>query len=186
VNVFNRIVTVLLLLFLWILIILVAAVPQGMIDLARQGLDWAQQMLVVLETLQPQWLFPLLQVATVLLTTIIALLLLWLELRRPRTPAVKVHLESGGEASVTADSVARRLAWHLDQLADVVSVAPHVRTRGGGVDIQLDLETAPDVDVPMKTEEVVAVTREVIESQMGLQLNKVKVNIQHTDFPETL
>ena len=38
----------------------------------------------------------------------------------------------------------------------------------------------------MKTEEVVAVARDVIETQMGLQLNKVKVNIDHAPFKPAL
>ena len=49
-------------------------------------------------------------------------------------------------------------------------------------ELELDLQTAPEVDVPMKTEEVVAVAREVIESQMGLQLSKIQVNIEHVPY----
>ncbi len=65
-------------------------------------------------------------------------------------------------------------------------MTPVVRTRGASVDVDLNLQTAPDVDVAMKTEEVVAVARDVIETQMGLQLNKVKVNIDHAPFKPAL
>jgi hypothetical protein len=36
----------------------------------------------------------------------------------------------------------------------------------------------------MKTDEVIAVAREVVEEQMGLQLGKVHVRIQHAAYPE--
>jgi len=78
------------------------------------------------------------------------------------------------------------VGWHVDQLTDVITVIPQVRTRGTAVDITLDLETTPDVDVPMKTEEVMAVVRDVVEGQMGLQLRRVKVNVRHAPYGEAL
>ena len=62
-------------------------------------------------------------------------------------------------------------------------MTPQVRTRGSAVDVQLDLQTSPDVDIPMKTDEVIALTRDVIQAQMGLQVNKIKVNIEHAPYP---
>jgi uncharacterized membrane protein len=174
------------LIVLWAVIVMLAAVPGTALDWARQSLNWVQQNLGLLGTLSPSWLGPLLRVATIVLATVIVLILLWREVRRGGTPAVKLQLPSGGEASVTAESVARRLAWHLDQLADVRSVEPHVKTRGRSVDIALDLETSPDVEVPMKTEEVMVMTRQIVQEQLGLQLGKVEVNIRHTAFPETI
>ena len=51
------------------------------------------------------------------------------------------------------------------------------------MDIDLMLETSPDVDVPMKTEEVIEVTREVVGERMGLKLGKVAVKIKHAPYP---
>jgi len=136
--------------------------------------------------MQTGWLYTLLRGATIIVATLLGLAWLMQELRRKQTPVVKMRLPSGGEAAVTADSISRRLAWHIDQLADVNSVTPVVRTRGNSVDVDLSLQTAPDVDVPMKTEEVVAVARDVIETQMGLHLNKVKVNIDHAPYRPAL
>ncbi|MEA3334521.1 MAG: hypothetical protein U9R25_01325 [Chloroflexota bacterium] len=184
-NAFNRVITILVLILAWAAVVLVAAIPETALSWVQQGLLWLEQSLATLAGFNPSWLYPLLRAATIVLSTIIAAGLLWLELRRDKTPAVKVSLQSGGEAAVTTESVARRLSWHVDQLADVIRSTPNVRARGNSVDIQLDLETAPDVDVPMKTEEVMAVTREVIEDQMGLQLNRLKVNIHHAPFPES-
>jgi hypothetical protein len=186
VNVVNRIITVLVVIILWAAIVLLAAAPQQGLAWARSGVDWVEVSLFQLAAMQPGWIYPLLRGATIIVATLLALAWLMQELRRKQTPVVKMRLSSGGEAAVTADSISRRLAWHIDQLADVNSVTPVVRTRGNSVDIDLNLQTAPDVDVPMKTEEVVAVARDVIERQMGLQLNKVKVNIEHAPFKPAL
>jgi hypothetical protein len=186
VNVINRIITVLVVIVLWAAIVILAAAPEQALAWARQGLDWVEVSLFQLAAMQPAWLYPLLRGATIVVVTLLTLAWLMQELRRKQTPVVKMRLPSGGEAAVTADSISRRLAWHIEQLADVNSVRPVVRTRGNSVDIDLNLQTAPDVDVPMKTEEVVAVARDVIETQMGLQLNKVKVNIEHAPFKPPL
>ncbi len=185
-NLINRIITVLLVIVLWGVIVLLAATPAQTLTWGRQGLDWVEVSLYQLAAMQPGWLYPLLRAAAILVATLLALAWLMQELRRKRTPVVKMRLPSGGEAAVTTDSISGRLAWHIDQLADVVSVAPVVRARGASLDVDLTLQTAPDVDVPMKTEEVVAVTRDVVETQMGLQLNKVTVHIEHTPYKPPL
>lgn len=185
-NVINRIIAILVAIVLWAAVVVLAALPERGLAWARQGLDWIEVSLFQLASMQPAWLYPLLRGGTIIVVTLLALVWLMQELRRKRTPVVKMRLASGGEAAVTADSISRRLAWHIDQLADVNTVTPVVRTRGNSVDIDLNLQTAPDVDVPMKTEEVVAVARDVIERQMGLQLNKVKVHIEHAPFKSVL
>ena len=91
---------------------------------------------------------------------------------------------AGGEAHIAVDSIAQRLAYSIDQLPDVVKVSPRIVGRSRGVDIDLVLETSPDIDVPMKTEEVLQVCKEVVEERMGLKLGKVQVKIKHAPFPK--
>jgi hypothetical protein len=184
--IFNRVVVVLLIGLSWIVIVLIAAAPDLSLAWTRQGLVALEQALARGASMGPAWTFGVGRAGVILVSTLLALLLLRWELRRKRTPVVKLKAPSGGEAAVTADSIARRLAWHVDQLADVISVAPRVRTRGSAVDIQLDLQTSPDVDIPMKTEEVIALTRDVVQTQMGLQVSKIKVNIEHAPYGSAL
>jgi uncharacterized alkaline shock family protein YloU len=90
----------------------------------------------------------------------------------------------GGEARITIDSVEQRLAYNIDQLPDVIHVTPRVTGRSRGVDVDLLLETSPEVDIPMKTEEVLQVTREAIVERMGLKLGKVQIKIKHAPYPK--
>ena len=108
--------------------------------------------------------------------------LLFFEVMSVRQRGVRIRTSEGGSAELDPSSVGRRLQWHLDQLAEVITVIPAVKSRRGGVDIRLEIETAPDVDIPMKTDEVVDVTREVIERDMGLRLGKLDVRIRCAPF----
>jgi hypothetical protein len=115
---------------------------------------------------------------------VLCLILLWLELRRPRKRSIRVQKVAGGEAHIAIDSIAQRLAYNIDQLPDVISVSPRIEGHSRGVDIDLLLETSPEVDVPMKTEEVLQVTKEVIEDKMGLKMGKAQVKIKHAPYPK--
>jgi uncharacterized alkaline shock family protein YloU len=66
----------------------------------------------------------------------------------------------------------------------VISVSSRIEGHARGVDIDLYLETSPEVDVPMKTEEVLQVTREVIEDKIGLKMGKAQVRIKHAAYPK--
>ena len=171
-NVFNRIVVVLILLILLAALVTLAVVPFNALSAVRTGVDGLQTFLTNFA-----------QSSNTLFMLIFGLLLAF-ELRRGGPRVVRVHTEGGSQASVTTDSVARRLTWHIDQLADVISVTPVVSAHGQSVNVRLDLETQPEVDVPMKTDEVVGVTREVITERMGLQLGKVEVRIKHAPYQE--
>ena len=91
---------------------------------------------------------------------------------------------TGGEAQITVESIEQRLAYNLDQLPDVIKVTSTITGRTRGVDVDLVLETSPEIDVPMKTEEILEVTREVIGERMGLKLGKVQVKIKHAPYPK--
>ena len=108
--------------------------------------------------------------------------LIFAEIMSARRRGVRIRTSEGGSAEVDTGSIGRRLQWHLDQMAEVITVMPAVKSRGGAVDIRLEIETSPDVDIPMKTDEVVVVTREVIEQDMGLRLGKLDVHVRCAPF----
>lgn len=177
-NVFNRIVVTVGLFVLIALALIAIIVPYPAIQIIKQGLLRAEAGLNY-----QTWQFVLIAGVGVI---VISLILLWLELRRPRATAVTIQKVSGGRAKLRTESIARRIVWHVDRLTDVVKATPHVRAKGNGVEIDLDLETSPEIDVPMKTEEVIAVVRDQVEEKMGLKLLRVNVQIRSTEYPEGL
>lgn len=180
-NGFNRFVATLLWLAM-LLVTLVAAISP------LQSIEWLQMNLAELATwlnmvkLETPVYFVVGQAAVGIGALLIFGALAFFELMTMRRRGVRIHTAEGGAVELDTESVARRLQWHLDQLAEVITVVPVVRPRGGSVDIRLEIETAPDIDIPMKTDEVVDVTRHIIEQDMGLRLGKLDVHIRCAPF----
>jgi hypothetical protein len=183
VSIFNRVLTVLLLLSLLILALLFALRPDQTIEVVQDALENTRAFLIGLEA-SSRWLYVLGRIAFAALAVAILGPLLWIELQPRRPKTINVKTEAASRATLSTDSVARRLAWHLDQISDVITVTPQVTPHGKSVDVLLDLETSPEIDVPMKADEVVAVAREVLEERMGLQPGKIKVQIKHSPYQD--
>jgi len=183
-NVFNRLVVIVLLvvgmIVLPVVLVLVPTRPDLVTIIGQQGLS-----LLKAFGEPNRFLFILGGILSAVLVFVVCGLLLWLELRRPYGKVVRVQKVSGDEAKVTTDSIARRLEYNIDQLAEIISVRPRVMAKGKGVQIRLDVETSPEVDVPAKTEEISKVAREVIEERMGLKLaGKLEIHIKHAPYPK--
>jgi hypothetical protein len=184
-NVFNRLIMILLLLLLIVLTAVVAIAPAQSFDLTAKFFQWSYQNATAYMNSTNDWaLFAAGRVLVGGAIVVICLLLLWLELRRPRKKTIRAQKMEGGEAHIAIDSIAQRLAYNIDKLPDVVKVTPRISERSRSVDVDLLLETSPDIDIPMKTEEVLQVTREVIVDRMGLKLGKVQVKIKHAPYPK--
>ncbi|NOX61414.1 MAG: hypothetical protein GXP42_05640 [Chloroflexi bacterium] len=183
-NTFNRFVTILILLLLAVFIVALAAQPNQTITWMQIQLGNGATALARYQITDPTN-FTLARVAAVLIAILVFIPLLLAEVRRKGDSSVRVRTEAG-DALVTTDSIARRLAWHLDQLADVIAVEPEVRARGDHVDIIIHVETSPVVDVPMKTEEIMLLTRDVVEQDMGIKVGRLNVRLHHSDYPEVV
>ncbi len=183
INLFNRLVAVVVWLALLAGIIYLAAAPVGTFTTVSARMDaFAEQLTLWQAANATNFLIG--QIAVGLAALLLFGTLLWVELWPKRKRGVRVHTSEGGSVELDTASIARRLAWHLDQLAEVITVFPSVKARGSAVDIQLEIETAPEIDVPMKTDEVVEVTRDIIEQDLGLKLGKLDVRMRHVPFSE--
>lgn len=181
-NVFNRIVVILLLFVIIVLAAVYIIAPGESLRLVAVTSEWLHQG-TVNYIQSDRLLFAGGRVLIGGALIILCLIILWLELRRPRRKSIRAQKVEGGEARITIESVEQRLAYNIDQLPDVIKVTPRVTGKSRGVDVDLVLETSPEVDIPMKTEEVLEVTREVIVERMGLKLGKVQIKIKHAPYP---
>lgn len=178
---FNRTVATLLWLALLAVTCSLAIAPLTSIEIAQDGLVRFSEMVEAWRLRNPEN-FAIGQWAIVATSVAVFGLLVWLEILALRRRGVKVRTAQGGSVEVETNSIGRRLEWHLDQLAEIITVVPVVRSKGGSVDIKLEIEAAPDIDVPMKTDEVVEVTRDIIEQDMGLKLGKLDVHMRCAPF----
>jgi hypothetical protein len=180
-NLFNRIVAILLWLILMGACLVAAIAPLQTVDWLQGQLTLSAAWLHALQEENPTY-FIVGQAAFGIGALLIFGTLIFFEFMTGRRRGVRIRTAERGLAELDTSSVARRLQWHLDQLAEVITVVPAVRSRGGSVDIRLEIETAPDIDIPMKTDEVVDVTRDIIEQDMGLRLGKLDVHVRCAPF----
>lgn len=176
-NIFNRAVVVLQVVLLIVLLIVMSVVPFTVLERLQYT---AQQ---VQDTLQLDWprSYVILLLAAVLLIALLVLLL-WLEIRPQAKRSVTVRGSHGTEAVVSTESVAQSLQYHIREVPDVFKVKPTVRGKRSGLDIVLDLETRPEIDIPSKMEEVSQAARDLVESKMGLRIANIKVQVKHGPY----
>lgn len=114
----------------------------------------------------------------------ISALLLYLELM----PGGKqrMHLKSiqGADVLMSSDAITSQLQYALDPLPGVIRAQPKVyKGSGDSVDVLIDLTTTPDVDVKKKTDEVMDITRTVLEGGLGLRVGKVQIKLEQMKAP---
>ncbi len=181
-NLFNRVVTALLFLLLLAISVLIAVVPAQALILIKSQSDALLGLVQSWYAYNPFY-FLLFQIALVVVSVLLFGGLFLLEIWPRKAAGVMVRTESGTKARMETDSISRRLAWHLDQLAGVISVEPKVKPSGKKIDLDVTVEAAPDVDVPSKTEEITNVVRDVVENRLGLVMGKLHVFIKYSNFP---
>ncbi len=178
---FNRIVTAILWLLLLISINILAVAP-------LQTIVQTQQILTIALTALEHWQatnssnFIIAQATLGIAAVLVFGILLWLELWGMRQRGVRIRTAAGGSAELDTASISRRLEWHLEQVAEVNSVIPTVHAKGGAVNVRLEVEVMPEVDIPLKTDEVVALARDVVEEDIGLTLGRLDVHMRCAPF----
>jgi len=183
VNVFNRILMILVILVVFFVSTIGLFVPFESMAVVEGVVG---STLRTMNRIRPEFLLPFraLLILCAILFDMLLIGLLTLEIRGSARRTLRVAKVGGGEVSVTAESLAERIQYHVDQLADVINVKVKVAPRGGGVDLDLNIQTGADVNVPEKAEQVLEVTRQVVEDKMGLRLaRKPRINIHAMPYP---
>jgi len=183
VNTFNRIVMTLVILVLCFVVTVGLVVPQQSLEAVEGTISGA---LHTIGRIRPEFVLPFraLLILVALLVDVLLIGLLLLEIRGPAKRSIHVKKVGGGEVVVTDESLAERLQYYLGQLADVVTDKVKVAPRGGGVDLEVDVQTGVDVNVPEKAEQILQVTHQVVEDKMGLVMaRKPRINIHAMPTP---
>ena len=180
-NAFNRavmIVSILIaLLCLVILMLLIAFRPLQAFNVLRDGLDRFERAVY-------DGQFFAIFLATLGAFIVFFALVLWLEMRRPRYKTVRIRTKGRGAAQLGVHSVMESLHNRIDELPGVREVRPRVVSRGRDVEVAIDLDTGPSVNVPELTNKVVDLSHDIVEGQLGVRIHgKVKVSIEHEPLP---
>ena len=176
-NVFNRILAVLAILVALAVVLLVMLYPLDAVDVVKANLDQFEESLF-----DNQFFYLFLAVSGAV--ELLLLVLLWLEVRRPRRRTVRVKTKEGGRAQLGIESVSQSLEYRIDELAGVRRVAPHVVSRGRDVDVIIELDTSPSVNIPVLTDQIMDLCHDIVEGQLGVKIHgKPDIRITHEPYP---
>ncbi len=174
---FTRIVAAIFWLLLLVVVTTVAAAPVWSLTWLQDWSASAMEQLQRWQTMSPANFIIIQATVGILAITSFGILFWWTAFAGQQR-GVRIRTPDGGSAELDVNSISQRLEWHLAQVAEVNNVVPLVKARGGAVDIRLEVEVLPSVDIPLKTDEVVVVTRDVIEDMIGLTLGKLDVHLR--------
>jgi uncharacterized alkaline shock family protein YloU len=174
-NTFNRVALVLLLLLAMVLCSVAFIVPlQTLQTVAVQ----ADALADLLARVRPVVRLPV-GILVAVIIDLIGILLIVLEVRRPRVKSIQVEQASGGEVTLSVASIADQLKAEIDKLPEILQVKPKVSAKRNGVMVEVDAKIAAETGVPNKAERIVETIRHVVEQKMGLKLARPpKVNIE--------
>jgi hypothetical protein len=72
----------------------------------------------------------------------------------------------------------------VDELAGVRKVKTRITSRGKDVDVALDLDTSPSVNIPVLTDQIIGLCHDIVEGQLGIQIHgRPILNIKHEPYP---
>ena len=173
-RIFNRIIVTLGIVLLLALILLFLLVPIQTITAVRAGLDTFERYLFV-----DLLYYIFLGVLAVARDPVVASVH---GLRRPRRRTVRIKSRRGHGSWVSIDCP--EPGYRIDELAGVRRVSSDIVSRGKDVDVIVNLDTSPSVNIPVLTDEIVRLSRDIVEGQLGVRIHgNVLVNVTHEPYP---
>ncbi len=134
----------------------------------------------------PTQIFPLLFcLGLAVLVAVFSLLLLYAELMPGGKVRMRLKSIQGADVMMSADAIVTQLQFALDPLPGVINVTPKVsKGKDDAVDVLIEMATTSDISVKQKTDEVMDVTRSVLEGGLGLRVGKVQIKIDQMKTPK--
>ncbi|MBN1486036.1 MAG: hypothetical protein JW981_00255 [Anaerolineae bacterium] len=167
-NIFNRVVVVILVLLLMAGVTFTAITPHVVLtNMGNQLVAWG----AALNQLQPAIRLGG-GVLAVLLFDLLGIFLLVLELRPKRKRFIHVQQVSGGMATISSESIVQQLIYALDPLPGVVKVKPEVTAKKDMVEAIVEVTVSPDGNVPEMASQLVETVQKVLTSELGLRIAK--------------
>ncbi|MCP4543688.1 MAG: alkaline shock response membrane anchor protein AmaP [Chloroflexi bacterium] len=180
-NALNRVLVVFFLFITMVLCSFVLVMPEVVLDVIAQQSAYLASFLKFDEFTLNWFVQKLVGICVALLLDGILFFFIILELRRPRKA---IHVErADGEVLISIASIADRIKHKVGQLPDVLRTKPKVSGKRKGVQVELNVEIEAGVNVPKKAEQIVQVTQQVVEEDMGLTLvHPPKVNLRAASY----
>ncbi len=180
-NIFNRVVVVILLLVLMIGVTVVLVRPQAvLVDVGDRLMTFGYS----LDGFQRPWILLVGGILIALIFDALMLFLLIREIRPKRKRYIQVQEVSGGMATISTESVVQQLEYAIDPISGIIKVKPTVAAKRNKVQVNVEVTIGAKHSVPNMASDLVDVVRQVIVSDLGLQIAgspKVQIKVATPD-----
>ncbi|MCE5259831.1 MAG: alkaline shock response membrane anchor protein AmaP [Chloroflexi bacterium] len=176
-NIFNRVVMIILIIALAALSIFFLVRPMDTLNYA------AATVKVLQDQIYDNRFFTYLVIGGAIFLFVL-LLLFVLEVRRAHFRIARVHTQGKSDTWLGIQSIAKTLEFHIDELPEVRSVKPKVVSRGKDIEVFVDLDVSPKANIVTLTEQVAQICSNIVETQLGLKIhNKVTIHVSQEPYP---
>jgi uncharacterized alkaline shock family protein YloU len=166
-NLFNRIVVILLLVVSIPVLTVVLVVPQNvLVNLGDQMMSFGYSV----NNIQPSWLRLAGGILIALIWDALAVFLIFREIKSKRNRYISVKEVSGGMAKINPDSIRQQLEYAIDPLPGIVKVKPKVTAKRDKVRAEVEVTVHATSNVPDLATNLVKVIRQVLTTELGLQV----------------
>ncbi|MBN2006881.1 MAG: hypothetical protein JXA21_26240 [Anaerolineae bacterium] len=182
-NMFNRVVLVLISLLLMVVLTVSFMYPQGVLISVGEWLKYGGEFFG-----QQKSLVRIGGGLTLsLIVDAVLAFLIFLELRPQRKRSIRVQQVAGGMVTINDTSITQQIAYKLDPIAGVITVKPQIRAKGDKVKATVQVEVGANVNVPRMATLLMERVQKVLAEDLGLQVyGQPEVQIKVAPSPTKL
>ncbi|GIW05848.1 MAG: hypothetical protein KatS3mg060_0653 [Dehalococcoidia bacterium] len=111
--------------------------------------------------------------------SILAAIVLWLEVVPGGAPGVRLQSVGGATAIVTNDAIVQRVRYEAERVPGVRQARASMKTNGREANIRIDARLATDAPVAPVVDQISGAVRDAIENQMGVRIRRLSVFVKH-------
>ncbi len=168
-NIFNKIVVVLILLCLIGLSIL------AVFNEFAQKFSWSE---VSMQLFNPQRDIPIyITVLAFIAIVIISLLLLILEFRKKREKIAKIYNVKSGKALITVDTISQQISDSVLSIDGLKNLKVNIIPKSGGVLINMFVSLEQNLNIPEKITEIIQTAQKVSTEKLNIKVLDTKVTV---------
>jgi len=168
-NVFNRIVVVIILLFL------VAASVLAIVNEFVGYFKWSE---VALRVFNPQVdINPFVSSLALLFVFAISIFLILLEFYRRKPKVATIYRVKEGNAMITLESIAQQIKSSVQTMEGVEDIRIRIQPKSKGIITNMLVDLGEDADIPQKMQEIINVAQDIASNRLGIRIIKTNLTI---------
>jgi hypothetical protein len=168
-NIFNKVVIVVMLVFFIIV---------SFISMANEFTGFFKWSNVALKVFNPEGnINRYISTLALLMVVVICVLLLMLEFHKKKSRIVKVYNVQSGIAMITIDAIAQQVKESVLSVAGLKNLKVDILQKSGGVIIELAVELGQSANIPEKMSEIIKAARDISVNKLNIKVIDTKLTI---------